>query len=73
METTAIPPIYVVSYYIGIVGPFTQIFHDELSAWHYYTDIIDGYQCSAYLHQMKPELNGAFSYDKALAASENDN
>lgn len=71
MDTTTIPPIYIVSYHIGVIGPFTKIFHDELSAWNFYTDIIDGYQCRVYLHQMKAEPNGAFSFDKALAANDN--
>lgn len=71
METTAIPPIYVVNYKDNFIGDCTEIFHDERAALHYYTDIIDVYELRASLTQMKAEPNGAYSIDKVLAANDN--
>ena len=71
MNNTVIPPIYVVNFNDGVIGDCIKIFHDELSAWHYYTDIIDNYQCYANIKQMKAEPNGAYSVDKVLAANDN--
>lgn len=71
MNTTTIPPIYVVNYIDGVIGDCTKLFHEELSAWHYYTDIIDNYQCRANLIQMKAETDGTYSIDKVLAANDN--
>lgn len=71
MDTTAIPPIYVVNYNIDVIGEFTKIFHDELSAWHHYYDIIDDCQGHANFYLMKAGSNGAYYIDKVLAANDN--